>query len=84
MGSLGATSIPSVPGWASLPGPGFRVIGPSRFGYLGSTLPEGGTPADQADAHALLLDHLGVDQPHGLASASGLVLEFARVVTPSA
>ena len=49
-------------GWASLPGPGFRVIGPSRFGYFGSTLPEGGTPADQADAYALLLDHLGVDR----------------------
>jgi hypothetical protein len=26
--------------WADLPGPGFRVIGPSRFGYFGSTLPK--------------------------------------------
>jgi len=36
--------------WANLTGPGFRVIAPSRFGYFGSTLPQGGTPADQADA----------------------------------
>jgi 2-hydroxy-6-oxonona-2,4-dienedioate hydrolase len=48
--------------WANLPGPGFRVIGPSRFGYFGSTLPKGATPADQADAYALLLDHLGIDR----------------------
>src|SRR2546430_4820431 len=36
--------------WAGLLGPGFRVIGPSRFGYFGSTLPKDATPADQADA----------------------------------
>lgn len=66
--------------WANLPGAGFRVIGPSRFGYLGSTLPEGATPADQADAYALLLDHLGVDRAVVLAfsAGSGSVLEFAR------
>jgi pimeloyl-ACP methyl ester carboxylesterase len=67
-------------GWASLPGPGFRVIGPSRFGYFGSTLPEGAAPADQADAYALLLDHLGVDRAIviGFSAGSGSVLEFAR------
>jgi pimeloyl-ACP methyl ester carboxylesterase len=66
--------------WANLPGAGFRVIGPSRFGYFGSTLPEGATPADQADAYALLLDHLGVDRAVVLAfsAGSGSVLEFAR------
>jgi hypothetical protein len=32
--------------WAGLTGPGFRVIGPSRFGYFGSTIPAGATPAD--------------------------------------
>ena len=31
---------------------------PSRFGYLGSDLPAGATPKDQADAFAALLDHL--------------------------
>jgi hypothetical protein len=46
---------------ADLAGPGFRVIGPLRFGYFGSTFPAGATPADQADTYALLLDHVGVD-----------------------
>jgi 2-hydroxy-6-oxonona-2,4-dienedioate hydrolase len=66
--------------WADLPGPGFRVIGPSRFGYFGSTLPKDATPAGQADAHALLLDHLGVDRAVVIAfsAGSGSVLEFAR------
>ena len=66
--------------WADLPGPGFRVIGPSRFGYFGSTLPKDATPADQADAYALLLDHLGVDRAVVIAfsAGSGSVLEFAR------
>ena len=66
--------------WEGLAGPGFRVIGPSRFGYFGSTLPKGATPADQADAYALLLDHLGVDRAVVLAfsAGSGSALEFAR------
>ncbi len=66
--------------WANLPGPGFQVIGPSRFGYFGSTLPEGATPADQADAYALLLGHLGVDRAFviGFSAGSGSILEFAR------
>lgn len=66
--------------WASLTGPGFRVIGPSRFGYFGSTLPAGATPADQADDYALLLDHLGVDRAVVIAfsAGSGSVLELAR------
>jgi pimeloyl-ACP methyl ester carboxylesterase len=42
-------------------GPGFRLIAPSRFGYLGSTLPVGAAPADQADAFAELLDALDLD-----------------------
>ena len=66
--------------WADLPGSGFRVIGPSRFGYFGSTLPTDATPADQADAYTLLLDHLGVDRAVVIAfsAGSGSVLEFAR------
>jgi pimeloyl-ACP methyl ester carboxylesterase len=66
--------------WADLPGPGFRVIGPSRFGYFGSTLPKGATPADQADAYARLLDHVGIDRAVliALSAGSGSVLEFAR------
>jgi pimeloyl-ACP methyl ester carboxylesterase len=36
----------------------YRAIGPARFGYLGSAMPKRATVADQADAHAALLDHL--------------------------
>jgi pimeloyl-ACP methyl ester carboxylesterase len=57
--------------WANLPGPGFRVIAPSRFGYFGSTLPQGATPADQADADALLLDHLRIDRAVVIAYSAG-------------
>src|SRR5215207_3880068 len=66
--------------WANLPGSGFRVIGPSRFGYFGSTLPKEAMPADEADAYALLLDHLGVDRAVviGFSAGSGSILEFAR------
>jgi 2-hydroxy-6-oxonona-2,4-dienedioate hydrolase len=38
-----------------------RIIAPSRFGYLGTPLPADGSPAAQADAHAALLDNLGID-----------------------
>lgn len=66
--------------WASLSGRGFRVIAPSRFGYFGSTLPDGASPADQADAYALLLEHLGVHRAVviGFSAGSGSILEFAR------
>jgi pimeloyl-ACP methyl ester carboxylesterase len=39
-----------------------RVIAPSRFGYLGSSLPPNATPADQADALVALLDGLGIGE----------------------
>jgi pimeloyl-ACP methyl ester carboxylesterase len=65
--------------WAEFHGPEVRVIAPSRFGYLGSTLPDDATPAGQADAYALLLEHLDVDRVVVLAfsAGSGSVLEFA-------
>jgi pimeloyl-ACP methyl ester carboxylesterase len=58
--------------------PGFRVIGPSRFGYFGSSLPDGATPAGQADAYALLLGHLGVGRVVvlGFSAGGGSLLEF--------
>lgn len=43
-------------------GPGYRTVGPSRFGYLGSGMPTTATVADQSDAYAELLDHLGVEK----------------------
>jgi 2-hydroxy-6-oxonona-2,4-dienedioate hydrolase len=40
-----------------------RIIAPSRFGYLKTPMPSGdASPAAQADAHAALLDALGIDQ----------------------
>lgn len=40
-----------------------RVIAPSRFGYLQTPLPSGdASPVAQADAHAALLDALGIDE----------------------
>jgi pimeloyl-ACP methyl ester carboxylesterase len=39
-----------------------RVIAPSRFGYLGSSMPPNATPSAQADAFAALLDALDIRQ----------------------
>jgi pimeloyl-ACP methyl ester carboxylesterase len=66
--------------WTRMLGEGYRVIAPARFGYFGSTLPKNATPADQADAYALLLDHLGIGRAAviGYSAASASVLEFAR------
>ena len=48
-----------------------RVIVPSRFGYLGSTLPEGATAADQAEVFVELLDHLGLTRVDVMAISAG-------------
>jgi pimeloyl-ACP methyl ester carboxylesterase len=42
--------------------PDRHVIAPSRFGYLGSSMPTNATPQAQADALAALLDALDIDQ----------------------
>lgn len=48
-----------------------RVIAPSRFGYLKTPLPSGdASPAAQADAHAALLDALGIDKKVTVIGAS--------------
>jgi pimeloyl-ACP methyl ester carboxylesterase len=47
---------------AGLVGDDFRVIAPSRFGYLGTPIPSDATNASQADAHAALLAELRVDK----------------------
>jgi pimeloyl-ACP methyl ester carboxylesterase len=48
-----------------------RVIAPSRFGYLGSSMPDGATPAMQADAFVDLLNALGVDRIDVVAFSAG-------------
>ena len=41
---------------------GYRIVAPSRFGYLRTPLPRDASPAAQADAHACLLDALKVEK----------------------
>jgi len=50
---------------------GARVVAPARFGYTGSSLPAGATPARQADAFAALLDELGIATAAVVAISSG-------------
>lgn len=47
---------------ADLVGEGFHVVAPSRFGYLRTPVPANVTHAAQADAHAALLDALGIER----------------------
>jgi 2-hydroxy-6-oxonona-2,4-dienedioate hydrolase len=48
-----------------------RVIAMSRFGYLRTPLPADASPAAQADAHACLLDALGIRQAAVLGASAG-------------
>lgn len=56
-----------------------RLLAPSRFGYLGSSMPEGASPAMQADAFAELLDELAIDRLDLVAFSAGSpsALQFA-------
>ena len=49
----------------------YRIIAPSRFGYLGSDILGNGTPAEQASAYVELLDELGIDKVYLLATSAG-------------
>jgi pimeloyl-ACP methyl ester carboxylesterase len=66
--------------------PGRRLIAPSRFGYLGSSLPPNASVADQADAFVALLDALGIDRidvigiSAGATSALQLALRYPERV----
>ena len=50
---------------------GFRIIAPSRPGYLGTPLETGRTFAQQGDALAALLDVLGIDRTAVFAASGG-------------
>jgi pimeloyl-ACP methyl ester carboxylesterase len=50
---------------------GFRIIAPSRPGYLGTPLTTGRTPAEQGDALAALLDVIGIDRVSVFAGSGG-------------
>lgn len=65
---------------ADFVGGGFRIIAPSRFGYLRTPVARDSSPAAQADAHAALLSKLNVRKAvvvgvsSGARSAVGLTL----------
>lgn len=63
----------------SMAGHGYRLIAPSRFGYLRSTMPIGPTTAMQADAYVQLLDHLGIDKVVvvGISAGAWSSMQFA-------
>ena len=50
---------------------GYRLLVPSRFGYLASEMPERATPELQADAFAALLDALAIRDAVVLAGSAG-------------
>ena len=58
---------------------GYRIIAPSRFGYLRSALPGDPSSANQADAFADLLDALGLDRVAVAGGSAGALsaIEFA-------
>jgi pimeloyl-ACP methyl ester carboxylesterase len=58
---------------------GYRLIVPSRFGYLRSTMPSNPTTAMQADAYVQLLDHLGIDKVVvvGISAGAWSSMQFA-------
>ena len=59
--------------------PDRRLIAPSRFGYLGSSIPPNATPAAQADAFVALLDALDIRQVDviGLSAGTPSALQLA-------
>ncbi len=48
--------------FAKLIGGNYHWIAPSRFGFLGTPIPDGANSSLQADAYACLLDSLGIDR----------------------
>lgn len=60
-------------------GRGYRLVAPSRFGYLRSDFPAEPTPANQADAFVDLLDALGLDRVAVIGGSAGALsaLELA-------
>lgn len=50
---------------------GFRIIAPSRFGYLRSDFPDDPSAANQADGFVTLLDHLGINRLPVIGGSAG-------------
>jgi 2-hydroxy-6-oxonona-2,4-dienedioate hydrolase len=60
-------------------GDGYDVIAPSRFGYLRTPVPTDASHKAQAEAHAALLDNLGVEDTivMGVSAGAPSAIEFA-------
>jgi 2-hydroxy-6-oxonona-2,4-dienedioate hydrolase len=60
-------------------GEGYDVIAPSRFGYLRTPVPKDASHTAQAEAHAALLDKLGVNDTvvMGVSAGAPSAIEFA-------
>lgn len=58
---------------------GYRLVAPSRFGYLRSAMPSHPTTAMQADAYAELLNQLGIHRVFviGISAGAWSALQFA-------
>lgn len=57
----------------------YRIIAPSRFGYIGSDIKGNGTPKEQVEAYVELLDRLGIEKVFLLSTSAGgsVALRFA-------
>ena len=62
---------------ASFLGEDWRIIAPSRFGYLRSSFPETPGPMEQAEVLADLLDHLGLDKVAVVGGSAGAIPAIA-------
>jgi 2-hydroxy-6-oxonona-2,4-dienedioate hydrolase len=64
---------------AAFLGDGYRIVAPSRFGYLGTPLPADASPEAQADAHLRLLDALDLERVPviGISAGGPSVLQLA-------
>jgi pimeloyl-ACP methyl ester carboxylesterase len=60
-------------------GDGYRVVAPSRFGYLKTPVPGDYSPAAQADAHVALLNFLGIERAAvvGVSAGAPSAIELA-------
>ncbi len=60
-------------------GDAYRIVAPSRFGYLGTLLPADASPEAQADAHLRLLDALQLESVAviGVSAGAPSAMQFA-------
>lgn len=65
---------------ARLPGLGYRVIAPSRFGYLRTSFPADASPEAQADAFVDLLDALGIGRIAVAGGSAGALSALAFAI----